>query len=129
MLQLKKFLSTTVAFALILGLVPAIIADAAQTTDPNHWSNEAVQHAIDRGYFTGDENGNVAPDKDMTRAEFTTMVTRMQGIQPFGVSPFSDVEDGAWYRPYIAAAYYKNIITGLSETTFAPNAIINRQEA
>lgn len=124
---LLKTLAGALSVALALGVLP--YAQAARNVLPDHWSAQAIEHAVERGYLQGDANGEINPDAGMTRAEFTTMVLRMVGQQPFGTSTFDDVPADAWYRAYVAAAVNRGIVSGFGDGTFRPNQSINRQEA
>ncbi|PWW29423.1 2',3'-cyclic-nucleotide 2'-phosphodiesterase (5'-nucleotidase family) [Cytobacillus oceanisediminis] len=42
--------------------------------------------------------------------------------------PFKDVPAYSWSRQYIADLYYKNLVKGTSETTFAPKAELTRSQ-
>jgi len=42
--------------------------------------------------------------------------------------PFVDVAEGQWYSDAIAWAYHAEVVNGTSDTTFAPGAIITREQ-
>jgi len=41
---------------------------------------------------------------------------------------FTDVNVGAWHSPYVAWAYDNNIVSGVGNNRFAPNANITREQ-
>lgn len=45
------------------------------------------------------------------------------------VNPFSDVDDGAWYFPYVQTAVDLGMVKGYSDGTFKPAQVVNRAEA
>ncbi|MCR8658623.1 pullulanase-associated domain-containing protein [Paenibacillus endoradicis] len=70
-----------------------------------------------------------APNKNITRAEFATMLVRALNIETANTeSTFKDVSNEAWYAQYVNAAYDKGIITGITEHIFEPNKMITAQE-
>ena len=42
--------------------------------------------------------------------------------------PFADVDGGAWYAEAVRWAASEGIVTGVSDTSFAPNAEITREQ-
>ena len=65
----------------------------------------------------------------MTRAMLVTVLYSMEGKPATGnVSPFSDVKSTAWYASPIIWAADKNIVGGIGDGKFAPNALITRQQ-
>ena len=42
--------------------------------------------------------------------------------------PFTDVKSGTWYTDAVTWAYQNNIVKGISETQFAPNSSVTRQQ-
>ena len=49
----------------------------------------------------------------------------VSGMKPFG---FQDVSDGSWYHDAVTWAYNNNIVMGISDTEFAPAAIVTREQ-
>lgn len=97
---------------------------------PAHWAYSAVEQAAALGYVTGLGDGTFAPDRELTRAEFVTMLWRMAG-KPAASAPavFSDVPANAWYRDAVSWAAEQGYVKGTSDTTFAPDGKLTRQEA
>lgn len=74
--------------------------------------------------MTGDENGDLQLDKPVTRAEFASIVVRMMSMQStadtYSDSHFEDVPDDYWAKGSINFLSSINVISGTSDTTFAP---------
>ncbi|WP_158301671.1 S-layer homology domain-containing protein [Paenibacillus mesophilus] len=69
------------------------------------------------------------PDSNMTRAQFVTLLSRALQLQSSGtVGTFSDVSADAWYNKAVYAAREANIVSGVSEKEFAPDAFITREQ-
>ena len=71
-----------------------------------------------------------APEEPVTRAMFVTMLARMEGVKKSDNNPFSDVDPkkGKWYAGYVGWAADNGIVTGMTATTFAPDAAITREQ-
>ncbi len=95
----------------------------------NHWAKDAINNMGSRMVVTGVENNNYAPDRNMTRAEFATIVVRALGLAPgTGESGFDDVTSTAWYCGYVKTASEYGIINGYDSDTFGPNDTITREQ-
>lgn len=94
----------------------------------SHWSYPYVQMLSGIGVMQGTGNGQVSPDKKVTRAEFTAMIARALGLKASGGAAFADVKANAWYGDVVAAAAQSGIVMGNSSGRFNPNADISRQE-
>ena len=97
------------------------------------WYADSVYKAKDNGYMEGVAAGIFAPEKAMTRAEFAQVVANMAGVGKAGIgetypTQFSDVPADAWYAKAVEWAARYGIVTGTSETTFAPNETISREQ-
>ena len=97
------------------------------------WYADSVYKAKDNGYMEGVAAGIFAPEKAMTRAEFAQVVANMAGVGKANIgetypTQFSDVPADAWYAKAVEWAARYGIVTGTSETTFAPNETISREQ-
>lgn len=94
-----------------------------------YWGYSAIQKLVALQVVNGTGNGTFEPEKSVTRAEFVTMLSRLSGDAPGeGSARFRDVAQDAWYASAVAWAVENGITTGTSETTFAPDAPISRQD-
>jgi hypothetical protein len=89
----------------------------------------AVEALAARGIISGKSADVFDSDATMTRAEFAAIVTRALGLPEKTHSPFTDVPASAWYARTVATAFYYEIVSGTSATTFNPGGTITRQEA
>ncbi len=94
-----------------------------------HPNQAAIEALASRGMISGQTEDSFAPDATMTRAEFAAIITRGLGLVPAAADVFSDVAADAWYAGYVGTAYTYGIIKGVTETRFAPEATITREEA
>ena len=94
------------------------------------WGYEYIEAAAAKGLVNGMTDGTFAPDREMTRAEFVTMLWRMAGKPAAAkAAPFTDVPANAWYRDAVNWAAEKKVVNGTSDTTFGPDGKVTRQEA
>ncbi len=94
------------------------------------WYSDAVSYAVYHGLFSGTSETTFAPNTNMTRAMFVTVLGRLDGAPDNrdAKTAFTDVKTGQYYSGYIAWAAENKIVSGMSPTTFAPNANITREE-
>ena len=70
-----------------------------------------------------------APDNTMTRAMLVTVLYRLENPTEKAKShSFTDVKDGEWYANAVSWAAENGIVKGISETEFAPNEDITREQ-
>lgn len=95
-----------------------------------HWASEYITEAVSLGIVSGMPDGTFQPDKEMTRAEFATLLWNMAEKPDTDARPgFDDVTSNDWFYKQIAWAFEKGYINGTSETEFYPNGTITREQA
>ena len=92
------------------------------------WYYEYVKQAFEKGLMKGVSETEFAPDEKLTRAMFVTILHRMDGEPDANQSAFTDVEKDSWYEKAVAWANANGIVQGVSETEFAPNTNITREQ-
>lgn len=93
------------------------------------WAENAVNELHNREIVYGITESLFEPGRDVTRAEFITMLLR--GFELIGEDAqcsFEDVPSGSWYYPAVAMAYSMGIVSGYSDTVFGANDKISRQD-
>ena len=94
-----------------------------------HWAKSNIEYVYDHSLMNGYPEGIFAPENSITRAEFATVMSKFMelGEDSAAADKFSDV-DGHWAKGYIGALYSREIVNGVSDIEFAPDANITRQE-
>lgn len=97
------------------------------------WAQKAIVALSSIGVVSGKEEGYFYPNDNVTRAEFVKMLVgalEYAGrIDTEGAEcSFADVPETEWCYEPIAAAVRAGIVQGVSETEFAPDANITRQD-
>lgn len=95
----------------------------------SHWAKSNIEYVYDHSLMNGYPDGTFAPENNITRAEFATVMSKYMGLgeNAAAANKFSDA-DKHWAKGYIGALYEKGIVNGTSDTSFAPDANISRQE-
>ena len=95
----------------------------------NDWFYEAVKYVYDKELMNGTSTTTFAPLMTTNRAMVVTMLWRLEG-QPKAEATlsFTDVEQGVWYTDAVNWAASKGIVKGYSDTVFAPNDTVSREQ-
>lgn len=93
-----------------------------------HWAESQIKDFISKGYIVGYGDFTFRPNASMTRAEFIKVVNRVFGFNEKGTVTFNDVKASDWFYDEVAIAQKAGYINGRSDTTFAPQDKITRQE-
>ena len=104
----RRTVAALLALVMVVGLVPM--------TAPQSQAASVLQPYLDKlvewGVMKGDANGNLDPNRAITRAEYVAMTNRAFGYDEVGPIPFSDVSDRAWYAEDIAIGYNAGYFQG-----------------
>ncbi len=122
----QRVTAAILAVAMLLALMPAVELPAA-AADP--WAQDYLDTLVSWGVMRGDIDGNLYPDRQITRAEYVTMINRAFGYTVPGSIPFNDVLPSAWYYDDIAIAYRVGYFRGTGDTTASPETPLTREEA
>ncbi|WP_221414169.1 immunoglobulin-like domain-containing protein [Paenibacillus sp. 598K] len=96
----------------------------------NHWSQKAVNDMGARMVIEGTGDGLFSPDRDITRAEFATILVQALGLKlEEGATAFVDVNTSDWYSRAINTAYTYQLVQGYEDGTFRPQDKITREQA
>ena len=98
---------------------------------PNDWSHEGIDYCVRRSLMVGTGVGTFSPGMNCSRAQIVQILYNLSGDKTDYSRyylPFTDVAPGAWYYDAVAWAYFNNVVSGTSETTFAPNDVITREQ-
>jgi uncharacterized protein YkwD len=107
----------------------------------NHLHEQAISYIAEQGYIEGYIDNTYRPDQKINRAEFTKIIigaafsyspntdTSSYDIYSRIMLSFTDIEDNAWYNPYLRVAIQKRVLEGYDDATFRPANNINLAEA
>ena len=95
-----------------------------------HWAENVIQDMGSRLIVSGVGNGKYEPNRQITRAEFSTILVRALGLREGTAnSKFPDVTNHQWYSGYVQTAVEYGLITGYQNGNFGPNDAITREQA
>jgi hypothetical protein len=95
----------------------------------SYWGYDAISSLSSRGIVSGYPDGAFKPDTPITRAEFATMLVKALTLNTSGTTgQFMDVTADAWYYGAVNAAASANLVSGMGDNLFAPNALITREQ-
>ncbi len=90
---------------------------------------DAVLWAVEKGITSGTSETTFSPDASCTRAQILTFMWRAAGSpKATGSNPFTDVSADAYYYDAVLWAVENGITSGISATTFAPDATVTRDQ-
>ncbi len=93
------------------------------------WFHESVDNVVYQGLFNGTSEKTFSPNSMLTRAQMVTVLYRMAGEPAVRVlSSFSDVAPESYYAYAVSWAKEKGIVNGVTETTFAPEVPVTREQ-
>lgn len=101
-----------------------IFADLAES----EWAKEAIEALYEKEIISGKSDGVFDPGGSVKREEFAKMIVLTFDIGAGAAAEFSDVAEGDWYQPYVAAAEQNGIIGGMGDGTFGAGRSITRQD-
>jgi len=105
-------------------------AKAFSDVDTRQWYHDGLCYVLRNGLMVGKSESVFAPNADLSRAELVTILYRMAGSPSVEnmTQPFTDVMAGQWYSNAVIWAYNAEVVKGISNTAFAPNANITREQ-
>lgn len=98
---------------------------------PSSWAHEGIDYCVRHGLMSGFDATTFSPDTVSTRAQIVMILYNLSGdttdYSKYYV-PFTDVRPGTWYYNAVAWGYDKDIVSGMTPTTFAPDGLITREQ-
>lgn len=130
----KRITSLLLAGALSFGL--AVGAGAASVHDfkdvkSSDWYYKAVNHVTHFGYFNGTSSTEFSPNDGMSRGMVVTVLARCfaKDLDSYAAqTKFTDVSQDVYYAKAVNWAVSQGVTKGTSETTFAPNDLVTREQ-
>jgi len=97
----------------------------------NHWAKSYIGSLAARGIANGMGDKLYLPDAQLTRAQFLALLAKTLNnvdVSKSKATAFTDVPSNEWYYSYVNWGYENGIVSGMSDTTFEPNANITREQ-
>lgn len=113
---------------------PGVVGAPVEKTDPFNdledvgWAKDSILNLYNKGIVSGKGYKTFAPNDDVKREEFVSMLVKMLGLEATGGVDFADVAKEAWYKAAVDAAFENGIISGISETSFGSGMPVTRED-
>lgn len=112
------------------GGIFALVAYDKTFNDTAGWAEPYIGELASRFVIQGAGEGRFEPDRNVTRAEFASILTGALGLHAEGGgAAFTDVQESDLFFGAVAAAAKYGLVTGYKDRTFRPDAPITREEA
>lgn len=108
---------------------PVALGTAAITLKDigGHWAEANIQKLIAKKAVSGNPDGTFMPDKQITRAEFITMLVKALELKGTTDKTFSDL-NGHWAAESVKTAISNGVLSGFEDGTIRPNDLITREQ-
>lgn len=104
-------------------------SEAFSDVDTHRWYHQGLDFVLSQGLMNGVGGGRFQPDGTLTRGQMVTILYRLAGSpEASGQTPFTDVATGRFYTNAVVWAYDSNIVKGVTDTAFAPDAAVTREQ-
>lgn len=91
--------------------------------------DDAIEKLVAWGVLHGYDDGEIHPERMVTRAQFVAMVNRAYGYKEMGEHAFRDILPSAWYYEDVVIAFTARYFTGIDRYTAGPDRLLTRQQA
>ncbi|MBQ4602191.1 MAG: DUF4838 domain-containing protein [Clostridia bacterium] len=135
---MKKIKIFTMLICIVTVICAIAVSSNAKWWDENpftdvkssHWYYDAVRIANENGIFNGTSENKYSPSVKMTRAMLVKALANLDGYteEYKGTTPFTDVKSNHWFATAVEWAYETKVTSGKTDTTFAPNENITREQ-
>jgi len=104
--------------------------DIIRFTDlDNHaWAADAINTLADDGIIRGTTSDTYSPAKNITRADFASLLVRAFELESSNTENFADVSVNDYFAKELAVARNTGIVNGIGDNKFAPRNTITRQD-
>ncbi len=100
-----------------------------EDVNESDWFFEDVKYVNKNALMNGTSGTTFAPDENLTRAMLVTVLWRLEEEPVVNyLMSFDDIEAESWYTEAVRWAASEGIVKGVSETAFAPEDNITREQ-
>ncbi|MEN8906739.1 MAG: S-layer homology domain-containing protein [Clostridiales bacterium] len=112
--------------------VPMVYAKIFNDVISTYWAKDYIYKLVSKGIIQGVSDYKFAPSKNLTRAEFATLLLRLLNEEDMDITSvknkFLDINKNDWYYKNILIASELGLIKGYNDNTFKPNQNVTREE-
>jgi hypothetical protein len=90
----------------------------------------AIDFLAKNNIISGYSDGTFQPEKSVSRVEFLKLALLSSQVKLDATTPtgFSDIDENAWYAPYLRKAKKEGWVQGYGDNTFKPTQAVNKVE-
>ncbi len=105
-------------------------SDAPQFIDLGNyaWAADAINTLADDGIIRGTTSDTYSPGRNITRADFASLLVRAFKLESDNTENFADVSASDYFAPELAIARNTGIVNGIGDNKYAPRNTITRQD-
>ena len=92
------------------------------------WYHDAIVYIYQNGMMSGTSANTFSPNAVTTRGMIATILYHLEGEPATSASDFTDIATDSYYADAVAWAAESGIVNGVSESSFAPDKPINREQ-
>ena len=96
--------------------------------DKHQWAQEAVETLAAKGIVKGTSDTTFSPGKNITRADFITLLVKALCLKADFKANFEDVKSDTYYYQAVGIAKQLGIASGTGDDKFNPKSEISRQD-
>lgn len=125
-----RFISALVLSVLFFSTFPTASALSFSDVSDVNRNATAIEFLAKYNIISGYPDGTFQPDKPVSRVEFLKLALLSSQIELDVNTPsgFQDVDENAWYAPYLRKAKKEGWVQGYGDNTFKPTQNVNKVE-
>ncbi len=132
-MKANYFLVCLLIALLVFGLTwwaQAPLYAAIEPTDiSGHWAEQQITNLLEAQILNGYPDNTFKPDKDVSRAEFVTMLNQVLKLSEEADVDFNDVNKADWFYQAIRKACAAQLLAGYGDGSIKPQKQVSRAEA
>lgn len=98
--------------------------------EDSKWAMDAINYLYEMGIINGTGDRTFEPNRNVTRAEMAKMIALLSKSEMNGnTASFGDVDNNAWYAPYVFAVVNNGYFKGYENGMFGVVNPITREQA
>lgn len=127
---LMRIKGLLLSMAVVTAIAPMTVHAASYTDIAGHKDETYITEYSSHGLVSGYPDGTFLPDANITRAEVTALINKLElPAVKQSSTVFTDVPSSEWYYDIIHNAVESGLVSGYEDHTFQPQKNITRFEA
>lgn len=97
----------------------------------DHWAKDYINKLVELEIVNGMGDGTFGPDENLTRAQFLTMLSKIdrnENVNVAATKKFKDVPSNEWYYKVVNWGVKNHVVNGYEDGTFCPDKKVTREQ-